>query len=230
MVSSPPFCTAILWVLTALSIMQPDSLTEANIVVQQRPLRLMSESAKIFCSYTSNGKKIKAFKASLRKGIERVEVCSIYWNNTHNIANNGTEISCQVAFRTEKEVSFSLQSLHANQTDIYSCKIDILDPPPYEFNESLGTLVHVKAPEAPESRCLERPEFMSMAAAIGVLIFYSILTTAAFFYCWLKTKKNKIVRNDYFNMTAWQANAPKKRSQPPGVPARNYTAYRSWEP
>ncbi|XP_034989310.1 T-cell-specific surface glycoprotein CD28 [Zootoca vivipara] len=219
----------ILWILTALSIIQPDSLTEANILVQQRPLRLMSESAKIFCNYTSNGKKIKEFRALLLKGIERVEVCSIYWNTTHKIANS-TGISCQVAFRTENEVSFYLQSLHANQTDIYCCKIEILDPPPYEFNESLGTLVHVKAPETAESQCQQGPEFISMAVAIGVLILYSIVTTAAFFFCWRKTKKNKIVRNDYFNMTAWQSNAPKKRPQQPGVPARNYTAYRSWEP
>nr|XP_028563754.1 T-cell-specific surface glycoprotein CD28 [Podarcis muralis] len=218
------------WILIALSLIQPDSLTEANILVQQRPLRLMSESAKIFCNYTSNGKKIEAFRALLRKGVERVEVCSIYKNSTHNITKYSPEISCRVAFKTEKEVTFNLQSLHANQTDIYSCKIEVFEPPPYEVNESLGTLVHVKAPETPESQCQQGPVFTSMAAAIGVLIVYSILTTTAFFYCWLKTKKNKIVRNDYFNMTAWQSNALKKRPQPPGVPARNYTAYRSWEP
>lgn len=46
-----------------------------------------------------------------------------------------------------------------------------------------------------------------------------------------KNKKNRIVRNDYFNMIQWQeSNGPKKRHPPPAVLARNYTAYRYWEP
>ncbi|XP_061468855.1 T-cell-specific surface glycoprotein CD28 isoform X2 [Rhineura floridana] len=221
----------ILWVLTAFAMIQLASLTEKKISVQQRLLHTAgNKSATIFCNYTSKSNEITSFKVLLRKGIERAEVCSVYWDSTRNITkyNKSMEFSCQVTVnKQEKEVIFNLQNLHVNQTDIYTCKIEILNPAPYEWSESLGTLVHVIAPE---SQCHPGPEFMGVAAAIAVLVCYSILMTAAFCHCWLKTKKNKIIRNDYFNMTPWQSNGPKKRHQPPGVPARNYTAYRSWEP
>ncbi|KAJ6665265.1 hypothetical protein lerEdw1_004314 [Lerista edwardsae] len=199
--------------------------------VQQSPLLIAENKAELFCNYTSTRPNIEAVKATLFKGATRsVKVCSVNCNVTCS-KPNGTEFSCQVKFnKTEKVVIFNLQNLHANQTDIYICKIEVIWQAPYESHESHGTVIHVKATE-PESQSGPPKYSMAMIAAVGALSFYNMLITAALLYCWFKNKKNRIIRNDYFNMIKWQeSNGPKKRHPPPAVLARNYTAYRYWEP
>ncbi|XP_032081545.1 T-cell-specific surface glycoprotein CD28 [Thamnophis elegans] len=107
------------------------------------------------------------------------------------------------------------------------CKIEVIDPPPYE-TESRSNLIYVTElpPRQEKLNCMNMP----MAISLGFFVFYSLMITAAIYYCWLKSKKNRALQNDYFNMTSWQSNGPRKRPPRHGAPARNYTAYRYWEP
>ncbi|KAF7243565.1 T-cell-specific surface glycoprotein CD28 [Varanus komodoensis] len=205
-------------------------LLEEPVSVEQKPLEIRGEIIKIYCNYISKREGIKTLKAMLLKGHNQTEVCSLFWKSmNHSRQSNNTELSCQVQFlEEEKQIIFDLQKLHVNQTDNYFCKIELLDPAPYETSTShRGTLIHVQAPEV---HCPKPVSILSMATAIGVLMFYGLVVTSAVYLCWRKAKKNKIVRNDYLNMTPWQFNGQKKRPHQPAVPARNYTAYRSWEP
>ncbi|XP_066478039.1 T-cell-specific surface glycoprotein CD28 [Tiliqua scincoides] len=207
-------------------------VTEKRFSVQQSPLLIAEKSAELFCSYTSTRQNIEAMKATLFKGTNRsLKVCSVDCNTTCQ-TSNGTGFNCQVTFnKTEKVFIFNLQNLQVNQTDIYICKIEVILQPPYESDESHGTVIHVIAAE-PDTQQEEPPKYpMAMIAAVGALSFYNMLITAVLFHCWFKNKKNRIIRNDYFNMIQWQeSNGPKKRHRPPAVLARDYTAYRSWEP
>uniref|UniRef100_A0A8D0E593 Immunoglobulin V-set domain-containing protein n=1 Tax=Salvator merianae TaxID=96440 RepID=A0A8D0E593_SALMN len=165
---------------------------------------LRSKNATIFCNYTCDRKESMLFKATLLRGIEgeeRVEVASVSWNSTFNSSQCNSEFTCGVKVSgKEKEITFGLQNLQLNQTDLYFCKIEILTPP-YQSNISLsGTLLQGKGKNM----------------KLTHMIKLSLL--------------KKIIRKDYFNMTPWQSNGPKKRQNQSGVPARNYTAYRSWEP
>ncbi|XP_053122610.1 T-cell-specific surface glycoprotein CD28 [Hemicordylus capensis] len=220
----------LLWILTALSIIQLASPTEKRISVQQSPRLTVENNATLFCNYTSKQPLVE-FKVLLFKGVERTEeVCSVFWNGTYASRKKTQGFSCDVnVIENEKTVLFELLNLSTIQTDIYTCKFERISPAPHEYSESHGTVIHVRAPGR---TCPEiQPEYLiPMATTIGVLVFYSVLITTAFFFCWLKIRRNKIIQNDYLNMIQWQTNGPKKRHPQPGVPARNYTAYRSWEP
>ncbi|XP_003223584.1 T-cell-specific surface glycoprotein CD28 isoform X2 [Anolis carolinensis] len=227
------------WILfTTLSIIHLAYTTvppATTMTMEQSPLHVVvSQNAEISCNYTSQ-KELNLLKISLLKGVEkRVHVCSYSWNTTSNATKTERDFNCWVDFaKKQNKTTFHLQNLHVNQTDIYICKIEDLYPPPYEASVSHnGTLIHVKGvSEVPVCQCHQHGlEYMLMIAAIIIFIVYSVTVTAACYYCWRKAKKNRIVRNDYFNMTPWQSNGVKKRQLPQSVPARNYTAYRSWEP
>ncbi|XP_062974634.1 T-cell-specific surface glycoprotein CD28 [Elgaria multicarinata webbii] len=219
----------IFWILlAALSIIQSTCIAEETISLQQNPSPIVTaQNATIFCNYKSKRDDLNAMKGLLLKGILKSEVCSLFWNKTFSSNKTNSDFTCEVNVQEEKSIIFDLRDLAFNQTDNYFCKIEVIDPAPYESTISpYGTLIHVK-----ETQChQEELEYRGFAAAIGVLIIYSVLITAAFYYCWAKTKKKKTVRNDYLNMTPWQTNGQKKRHHQPGVPARNFTAYRTWEP
>uniref|UniRef100_A0A8D0E6E9 Immunoglobulin V-set domain-containing protein n=1 Tax=Salvator merianae TaxID=96440 RepID=A0A8D0E6E9_SALMN len=161
------------------------------------------KNATIFCNYTCDRKESMLFKATLLRGIEgeeRVEVASVSWNSTFNSSQCNSEFTCGVKVSgKEKEITFGLQNLQLNQTDLYFCKIEILTPP-YQSNISLK--MWRLCPQGREKWILFITQKLSLL----------------------------IIRKDYFNMTPWQSNGPKKRQNQSGVPARNYTAYRSWEP
>ncbi|KAJ7345439.1 hypothetical protein JRQ81_001389 [Phrynocephalus forsythii] len=202
------------------------------ISVHQTPLHaVVNQNAEISCTYAYE-KEVKEFNIWLLKGVpERVSVCSFKCSTTCTMKNSTVGFNCRVT-KKAKGVTFHLQKLCTGQTDVYICKIGVALPPPYMDSESNnGTFINVTGvSEAPKCQCPERgSEYVGMTAIIGGLVLYGVAITVAFYYCWVKSKKRKIARNDYFNMTPWHLNGARKK-HPPAVPARNYTAYRSWEP
>uniref|UniRef100_A0A8C8VRJ9 CD28 molecule n=1 Tax=Pelusios castaneus TaxID=367368 RepID=A0A8C8VRJ9_9SAUR len=199
---------------------------------QHPPLITYSKNATLACKYTYNGTG-NEFRASLNKGTDRaVEVCSVSWNGSFHHHNSNTEFNCLVAADSNiKQVNFSLWNLKANQTDIYFCKIEVMFPPPYIYNDkSNGTIIHVREmlPCSPEPQPA-RP-FWALVVALAVLAFYSVLITAAFVICWWKNKRNRILTSDYMNMTPRHPPGTKNKHYQPYAPTRIHTEYRSWEP
>ncbi|XP_077174954.1 T-cell-specific surface glycoprotein CD28 [Paroedura picta] len=218
------------WILAVLSsTIQLTCQTENVISVVQPPLFIAeNKSATVFCRFTFNSPQTKTFKLSMFRGAARdVEVYSANWNTTSPVYNvKRSEIHCHMEVNATV-VMFNLSNLNVTHTDIYTCKIEAVFPPPYHHGEGNGTVIHVKG-ELPRQQVPEYPRVM--AAALAVIACYSIAVTGALVYCRVRNKKKKLPRKDYQNMISWQVNSPNKRSSQPGAPARTYTTYRFWEP
>uniref|UniRef100_A0AAA9TZV7 T-cell-specific surface glycoprotein CD28 n=1 Tax=Bos taurus TaxID=9913 RepID=A0AAA9TZV7_BOVIN len=200
-----------------------------KILVKQSPMLVVNDNeVNLSCKYTYNLFS-KEFRASLYKGADSaVEVCAVNGNHSHPLQSTNKEFNCTVKVGNET-VTFYLQDLYVNQTDIYFCKLEVLYPPPYIDNEkSNGTIIHVKekhlcpSPRSPES---SKP-FWALVVVNGVLVFYSLLVTVALSNCWMKNKRNRMLQSDYMNMTPRRP-GPTRRHYQPYAPARDFAAYRS---
>ncbi|XP_015490581.1 T-cell-specific surface glycoprotein CD28 [Parus major] len=221
----------LLGILVVLCFIPTADVTENKILVAQHPLLIVAnQTATLVCNYTYNGTG-KEFRASLHKGTDSsVEVCFISWNTTKISSNSNKEFNCQ-GYHDKDKVIFSLWNMNANQTDIYFCKIEVMYPPPYVYNEkSNGTVIHVK--ETPTQ--IQEPQsaipLWILATVTGILALYSMLITAVFINYWQKFKKNMYHQSDYMNMIPRHPPYQKNKGYPSYAPTRDYTAYRSWQP
>ncbi|KAL8183638.1 UNVERIFIED_CONTAM: hypothetical protein K2H54_048053 [Gekko kuhli] len=83
-------------------------------------------------------------------------------------------------------VKFSLYNLNVTHTDIYTCKIEAVYPPPYHHGEGNGTVIHVKE----ELSRQQEPEYSSvMAAALAAIACYSLAVTGALVYCLVRNHR-----------------------------------------
>ncbi|NWS97939.1 CD28 protein, partial [Mionectes macconnelli] len=213
------------------------SLPENKILVAQSPLlKVDNKSASLICNYTYNGTG-KEFRASLHKGTDSaIEVCFMSWNtNKSHSTSKAKEFNCQGAHDKDK-VIFNLWNMSASQTDIYFCKIEVMYPPPYVYNEkSNGTVIHVQGKLGnlyrPTPIQTQEPlpaiPLWIMPTVTGVLAFYSMLITAVFINYWQKSKKIMYYQSDYMNMTPRHRPHQKNKGYPSYAPTRDYTAYRS---
>nr|XP_014433394.2 T-cell-specific surface glycoprotein CD28 [Pelodiscus sinensis] len=229
----PTVITMIFWILAALSFIQATAVIENKISVEQHPLIITyNENVTLACKYTYNGTG-NEFRASLNKGADRaVEVCSLSWNDSFHKNHSNEKFNCLVAVDSnKKQVNFSLCNLNTNQTDIYFCKIEVMFPPPYIYNDkSSGTVIHVREMLHPPPEFQPARPFWPIVVTLGVLAFYGVLVTAAFVICWWKNKRNRILTSDYMNMTPRHPPGPKNKHYQPYAPTRMHTEYRSWEP
>ncbi|XP_023787299.1 T-cell-specific surface glycoprotein CD28 isoform X3 [Cyanistes caeruleus] len=175
----------LLGILVVLCFIPTADVTENKILVAQHPLLIVAnQTATLVCNYTYNGTG-KEFRASLHKGTDSsVEVCFISWNTTKISSNSNKEFNCQ-GYHDKDKVIFSLWNMNANQTDIYFCKIEVMYPPPYVYNEkSNGTVIHVK--ETPTQ--IQEPQsaipLWILAIVTGILALYSMLITAVLINYW----------------------------------------------
>ncbi|XP_075789924.1 T-cell-specific surface glycoprotein CD28 isoform X3 [Pelodiscus sinensis] len=177
----------IFWILAALSFIQATAVIENKISVEQHPLIITyNENVTLACKYTYNGTG-NEFRASLNKGADRaVEVCSLSWNDSFHKNHSNEKFNCLVAVDSnKKQVNFSLCNLNTNQTDIYFCKIEVMFPPPYIYNDkSSGTVIHVREMLHPPPEFQPARPFWPIVVTLGVLAFYGVLVTAAFVICW----------------------------------------------
>ncbi|KAF4796774.1 T-cell-specific surface glycoprotein CD28 like protein [Turdus rufiventris] len=240
----------LLGILVVLCFIPTADVTENKILVAQHPLLIVAnQTATLVCNYTYNGTG-KEFRASLHKGTDSsVEVCSISWNTTIISENSNKEFNCQ-GHHDKNKVIFNLWNMNANQTDIYFCKIEVMYPPPYVYNEkSNGTVIHVK--ETP-TQIQEPPSAIPLwilSTVTGILALYSMLITAVCIKYWVcstpmvypktaetpdalqqKSKNKKYHQSDYMNMTPRHPIYQKNKGYPSYAPTRDYTAYRSWQP
>ncbi|XP_002187875.1 T-cell-specific surface glycoprotein CD28 [Taeniopygia guttata] len=221
----------LLGILVVLFFIPTADVTENKILVAQHPLLIVAnQTATLVCNYTYNGTG-KEFRASLQKGTDSsVEVCVISWNTTKISSNSNKGFNCQGSYDKDK-VIFNLWNMNTNQTDIYFCKIEVMYPPPYVYNEkSNGTVIHVK--ETPTQ--IQEPQsaipLWILATVTGILALYSTLITAVSINYWQKSKKYMYRQSDYMNMTPRHPPYQKNKGYPSYAPTRDYTAYRSWQP
>ncbi|XP_008588520.1 PREDICTED: T-cell-specific surface glycoprotein CD28 isoform X2 [Galeopterus variegatus] len=206
------------------------ALAGNKILVKQLPMLVVDNYAvNISCKYTYNLFS-KEFRASLYKGVDSaVEVCVVNGNYSHQLQfHSNTGFNCDGKLGNET-VTFYLQNLYVNQTDIYFCKIEVMYPPPYLDNEkSNGTIIHVKekhpCPNHPSPKS-SKP-FWALVVVGGVLAFYSLLVTVALCICWMRSRRSRLLQSDYMNMTPRRP-GPTRRHYQPYAPTRDFAAYRS---
>ncbi|XP_006862086.1 PREDICTED: T-cell-specific surface glycoprotein CD28 [Chrysochloris asiatica] len=202
---------------------------EYKIFVKQVP-RLVTNNNEVnlTCNYT-NSLVLKEFRAALYKGVNSdVEVCVVHGNYSHQVQfHSNTGFNCGGKLGNET-VTFYLQNLCVNQTDIYFCKIEVMYPPPYIGTEkNNGTIIHVKETHhCPVPPATESSEPFWVFVAIGVLAFYSLVITVLFCVFWRKNKRSRILQSDYMNTTPRRPGPTRKHYQP-YAPARDFAAYRS---
>ncbi|XP_025957658.1 T-cell-specific surface glycoprotein CD28 [Dromaius novaehollandiae] len=221
----------LLGILVALCFLPAAHATENKILVAQHPLLTVeNKTATLVCNYTYNGTG-KEFRASLHKGTDSAaEVCFVSWNMTKISSNSNKEFNCK-GIHDKDKVIFKLWNMTANQTDIYFCKIEVMYPPPYVYNEkSNGTVIHVTETPIQIQEPQSASSYWIMVAVTGVLAFYSTLITAVFINYWQKSKEKMYHQSDYMNMTPRHPPYQKNKGYPSYAPTRDYTAYRSWQP
>ncbi|XP_032548898.1 T-cell-specific surface glycoprotein CD28 [Chiroxiphia lanceolata] len=221
----------LLGILVVLCFIPTADVTENKILVAQSPLlKVDNKTATLICNYTYNGTG-KEFRASLHKGTDSaIEVCFISWNTSKSSSTSNKQFNCQGAYDKDK-VIFNLQNMSASQTDIYFCKIEVMYPPPYVYNEkSNGTVIHVQETPIRTQEPVSAIPLWIMATVTGVLAFYSMLITAVFINYWQKSRRNMYHQSDYMNMTPRHPPYQKNKGYPSYAPTRDYTAYRSWQP
>ncbi|KAL2302447.1 hypothetical protein Nmel_009876 [Mimus melanotis] len=175
----------LLGILVVLCFIPTADVTENKILVAQHPLLIVAnQTATLVCNYTYNGTG-KEFRASLHKGTDSsVEVCFISWNTTIISNNSNKEFNCQ-GDHDKNKVIFHLWNMNANQTDIYFCKIEVMYPPPYVYNEkSNGTVIHVKETPTQIQEPRSAIPLWILGTVTGILALYSMLITAVCINYW----------------------------------------------
>ncbi|KAG7467356.1 hypothetical protein MATL_G00152510 [Megalops atlanticus] len=100
---------------------------------------------------------------------------------------------------------FVLSQLVVNSTGLYTCKVEVMYPPPYVKHEE-STFVLVKEPPCqPEKRtgCPPVGNVVAMwewVLACGVLTLYSAVITGIAVVIWRKLEHEKSLQQDYMNM------------------------------
>lgn len=120
--------------------------TAENISKQQRFLnKTVHQNAQLACDFPAHRKTITQLNAYLFKGVRKVLLFEAVWNNsTTLIKRNSSELSLDINIsKEEKHAVFHLRDLQVSHTDSYMCKIDVIDPPPYE-TKNRSNLIYVK--------------------------------------------------------------------------------------
>nr|AAK37538.1 CD28 protein precursor [Macaca mulatta] len=216
--------------LLALNLLPSIQVTGNKILVKQSPMLVAYDNAvNLSCKYSYNLFS-REFRASLHKGLDSaVEVCVVYEDYSQQLqVYSKTEFNCDGKLGNES-VTFYLQNLYVNQTDIYFCKIEVMYPPPYLDNEkSNGTIIHEKGKHLCPSPLFPGPSkpFWALVVVGGVLACYSLLVTVAFSIFWMRSKRSRLLHSDYMNMTPRRPGPTRKHYQP-CAPPRDFAAYRS---
>ncbi|EHH21602.1 T-cell-specific surface glycoprotein CD28 isoform X1 [Macaca nemestrina] len=217
-------------VVVAVDDGDSQALAGNKILVKQSPMLVAYDNAvNLSCKYSYNLFS-REFRASLHKGLDSaVEVCVVYGNYSQQLqVYSKTGFNCDGKLGNES-VTFYLQNLYVNQTDIYFCKIEVMYPPPYLDNEkSNGTIIHVKGKHLCPSPLFPGPSkpFWALVVVGGVLACYSLLVTVAFCIFWMRSKRSRLLHSDYMNMTPRRPGPTRKHYQP-YAPPRDFAAYRS---
>ncbi|XP_059134487.1 T-cell-specific surface glycoprotein CD28 [Peromyscus eremicus] len=199
---------------------------ENKILVKQSPMLVVDNNeVALSCRY-SHSLLSKEFRASLYKGVNSdVEVCVVNGNFSYQLQfHSNVGFNCDGKLDNET-VTFYLRNLHANQTDIYFCRIEVMYPPPYLDNEkSNGTIIHVKEKHLCHDQATPKL-FWAPTVVAGVLLFYGLLVTVVLYNVWTNSRRNRLLQSDYMNMTPRRLGPTRKHYQP-YAPARDFAAYR----
>lgn len=123
---------ALLFVVTGTQVTQPP------VIVATR-----HGEATLICDYSVFGKMEEIRFSLLKKTNNRVsEICVLSFNTKYETASVGNNITC-LGTPSPHNVIFNISGLQAEDTGLYTCKMEVMYPPPYRAAEGNATLVYI---------------------------------------------------------------------------------------
>ncbi|XP_028661952.2 T-cell-specific surface glycoprotein CD28-like [Erpetoichthys calabaricus] len=189
-------------ILPALLVMAAICCTEASQF--SRMVVPVGSGTLVPCSFQNPT--TKEVKVQLVRG-EKEDICSVLLPEKK--VNITEPRVCRIeAFN--HSVTFHLSSLQQNDSDLYSCDMLTLYPPPFLKITLNKTMVCV-IDKAEEKNCPQCPDVMSggpLQLALWILLafltLYSLIMSIALFVSYVKLTRSKQMQNDYMNMPSKQ--------------------------
>lgn len=121
--------------------------TAESISKQQRFLyKTVHQNAQLACDFPAHRETITKLNAYLLKGVGKEQLFEGNWNNStisvKTVKSSKLSLNINIT-KEEKHAMFHLSDLQVSHTDSYMCKIEVIDPPPYE-TESRSNLIYVQ--------------------------------------------------------------------------------------
>ncbi|KAM4024382.1 T-cell-specific surface glycoprotein CD28-like [Anomaloglossus baeobatrachus] len=139
----------------------------------------------------------KELRVSLFRGINKMStVCDGFFNASQLPFDYN---NCRI-IPSASYVTFQLQSLHENDTDIYFFCKEVMYPPPYIFECDEGTIIHVKEYKQHKEIIEIQKPHLSVLIILGCIAAYSLIITASFIYILRKRRRTRIQQSEYINV------------------------------
>lgn len=105
----------------------------------------MHQNAQLACDFPAHRETITKLNVYMLKGVGKQQLFEANWYNaTILVKEKSSELSLDINItKEEKHAMFHLRNLQVSHTDSYMCKIEVIDPPPYE-TESRSNLIYVQ--------------------------------------------------------------------------------------
>ncbi|KAM3916097.1 cytotoxic T-lymphocyte protein 4 [Leptodactylus fuscus] len=152
-------------------------VTQPAVVVANR-----HGEASLTCDYRVF-EKVEELRFSLLKKSEdrEVEICVFSFNTNYDYAVSEGSNSCLVA-PSPHNVTFNMSGLQAEDTGMYTCKMEVMYPPPYQVADGNVTFLYVTDLTYQCAQSTEPVEFdmyqWVLLTIFVVLLLYSLIITS----------------------------------------------------
>ncbi|KAM4024772.1 cytotoxic T-lymphocyte protein 4 [Anomaloglossus baeobatrachus] len=152
-------------------------VTEPAVIVANK-----HGEATLICDYSVYGMVEEIRFGLLKKTNKHIsEICVFSFNTKYVPASTGDSIKC-LGIPSPHNVTFNISGLKAEDTGLYSCRMEVMYPPPYRATEGNATLVYVTdlTYQCAQSTDPVEDNMYKWALLIvfAVLLLYSLIVTA----------------------------------------------------
>ncbi|XP_056390985.1 cytotoxic T-lymphocyte protein 4 [Hyla sarda] len=146
----------------------------------------------LICNYTVFGKMEEIRFSLLKKTNAHIsEICVFSFNTKYETVATGDKITC-LGIPSPHHVTYNISGLQVEDTGLYTCKMEVMYPPPYRTAEGNATLVYISDLTSQCAQSMEPEEAnlykWALFTIFVVLFLYSFIVTG-FLLC--KKRKRK---------------------------------------
>ncbi|XP_067892267.1 T-cell-specific surface glycoprotein CD28-like isoform X2 [Heterodontus francisci] len=149
-------------------------------VTQPRSILVDSRNVTLECAYNITGNRtaqvlrISIFKGDLQS---HKEVCAASFNSTTNYFERTAALHCQGRPRNGS-VLITFIGLNTSHSDLYTCKMEKMHPPPYIDDKGNGTWIFIREDRAEVKLCRQFTQgTLVILVLAAVFMLYSVVIT-----------------------------------------------------
>ncbi|XP_075687333.1 cytotoxic T-lymphocyte protein 4 [Rhinoderma darwinii] len=159
------------------SMSEGTQVTQPAVIVANR-----RGEATLICGYSIFGNMEEIRFSLLKKTNNHIsEICVFSFNTKYEPAAIGDSIKC-LGIPSPHSVTFNISGLQAEDTGLYTCKIEVMYPPPYQVTEGNATLVFISDLTYQCAQSMEPIETNMykwvLLTVFVVLLLYSLIVTS----------------------------------------------------